>query len=35
MTDVRDNPEHVAVLEEWLRSYGPDELFDDDGAPCA
>ena len=32
MTDVRDNPEHLAVLEEWLRSYGPDELFDDGGA---
>ena len=31
MTDVRDNPEHLALLEEWLRSYRPDELFDDEG----
>ena len=31
MTDVRDNPEHLALLEEWLRSYGPEELFDDEG----
>jgi xylulose-5-phosphate/fructose-6-phosphate phosphoketolase len=31
MTDVRDNPEHLRVLEEWLRSYGPDELFDANG----
>jgi xylulose-5-phosphate/fructose-6-phosphate phosphoketolase len=31
MTDVRDNPEHLRVLEEWLRSYRPDELFDADG----
>ncbi len=29
---VRTNPEHRAQLEQWLRSYGPDELFDDDGA---
>ncbi|MBB3176816.1 phosphoketolase [Variovorax sp. Sphag1AA] len=27
-----DHPAHVAVLEEWLRSYRPDELFDEDGA---
>ena len=31
MTDVRDNPEHLALLEEWLRSYRPDELFEDEG----
>ncbi len=31
MTDVRGNPEHLALLEEWLRSYRPDELFDDEG----
>jgi xylulose-5-phosphate/fructose-6-phosphate phosphoketolase len=29
---VRDNPEHLRLLEEWLRSYRPDELFDADGA---
>jgi xylulose-5-phosphate/fructose-6-phosphate phosphoketolase len=31
MADVRDNPDHLRVLDEWLRSYRPDELFDDDG----
>jgi xylulose-5-phosphate/fructose-6-phosphate phosphoketolase len=31
MTDVRDNAAHLAILEEWLRSYCPDELFDADG----
>jgi xylulose-5-phosphate/fructose-6-phosphate phosphoketolase len=32
MTDVRSNPAHLQVLEDWLRSYGPEELFDDSGA---
>ena len=32
MTDVRDNPEHLQVLEDWMRSYEPEELFDEDGA---
>ena len=31
MTDVRGNAEHLALLEDWLRSYRPEELFDDDG----
>jgi len=31
MTDVRENPAHLEVLEDWLRSYRPDELFDDRG----
>src|SRR5438045_149426 len=31
MTDVRENPDHLRLLEEWLRSYRPDELFDADG----
>jgi xylulose-5-phosphate/fructose-6-phosphate phosphoketolase len=26
-----DRPEHIAVLEQWLRSYRPAELFDADG----
>ncbi|HEY7600266.1 MAG TPA: phosphoketolase family protein, partial [Candidatus Limnocylindrales bacterium] len=33
IADVRDNPAHLAQLEEWLRSYRPDELFDADGRP--
>ena len=32
MGDVRGNPEHLALLESWLRSYRPEELFDGDGA---
>jgi xylulose-5-phosphate/fructose-6-phosphate phosphoketolase len=27
----RENPEHLRLLEEWLRSYRADELFDADG----
>src|SRR6185312_786241 len=27
----RENPEHLRRLEQWLRSYRPDELFDADG----
>src|SRR3954467_15585742 len=26
--DVRDNPAHLEVLEGWMRSYRPEELFD-------
>jgi xylulose-5-phosphate/fructose-6-phosphate phosphoketolase len=26
-----DKPEHVKLLEEWMRSYRPQELFDGDG----
>ncbi|MFD7233227.1 phosphoketolase [Streptomyces sp. NPDC059881] len=33
LSGVRDNPEHLAQLEQWLRSYRPDELFDEDGRP--
>jgi xylulose-5-phosphate/fructose-6-phosphate phosphoketolase len=29
---VREDPVHLAALETWLRSYGPEELFDGDGA---
>jgi xylulose-5-phosphate/fructose-6-phosphate phosphoketolase len=28
---ARTNPEHLAQLEEWMRSYRPGELFDADG----
>ncbi|MDQ3871137.1 MAG: phosphoketolase family protein, partial [Chloroflexota bacterium] len=31
MADVRENPSHLALLEEWMRSYRPEELFDADG----
>jgi xylulose-5-phosphate/fructose-6-phosphate phosphoketolase len=29
---TRENDEHRALLEDWMRSYRPDELFDDSGA---
>jgi xylulose-5-phosphate/fructose-6-phosphate phosphoketolase len=32
---ARDDDEHRAVLEAWLRSYGPEELFDAEGRPVA
>lgn len=32
MRNVRENPEHLAQLQEWLLSYKPDELFDDTGS---
>ncbi len=31
--NVRSDPEQLAMLEEWMRSYGPDELFDEEGRP--
>ena len=43
LTDFVEKPAHVKILEDWMRSYGPDELFDDTGrivpdvaqlAPC-
>jgi xylulose-5-phosphate/fructose-6-phosphate phosphoketolase len=33
--DLRTNPAHLAIVERWLRSYKPDELFDVDGSPAA
>jgi xylulose-5-phosphate/fructose-6-phosphate phosphoketolase len=32
LTDVRQDPEKLELLEAWMRSYRPDELFDEDGA---
>jgi xylulose-5-phosphate/fructose-6-phosphate phosphoketolase len=31
---VRPDADHRAQLEEWLRSYRPEELFDEQGGPC-
>jgi xylulose-5-phosphate/fructose-6-phosphate phosphoketolase len=33
LAEVRTNPEHLAQLEAWMRSYRPEELFDESGAP--
>jgi xylulose-5-phosphate/fructose-6-phosphate phosphoketolase len=32
---ARSDEGHRQVLEQWLRSYRPEELFDDDGRPVA
>ena len=31
VSNPRRNPEHLRILEEWLRSYRPEELFDESG----
>lgn len=31
VSDVRRNPQHLRILEDWLRSYRPEELFDAQG----
>jgi xylulose-5-phosphate/fructose-6-phosphate phosphoketolase len=33
LAEVRTNPEHLRQLDEWMRSYRPEELFDADGRP--
>jgi xylulose-5-phosphate/fructose-6-phosphate phosphoketolase len=33
LADIRTNPDRLADLERWLRSYRPEELFDATGAP--
>jgi xylulose-5-phosphate/fructose-6-phosphate phosphoketolase len=33
--NARDDDGHRQVLEDWMRSYRPEELFDDAGAPVA
>ncbi|HEU4685873.1 MAG TPA: phosphoketolase family protein, partial [Nitrospira sp.] len=32
--DAKQNPAHLRILEQWLRSYRPWELFDQDGRPA-
>ena len=32
--DPKHNPEHLAALDKWLRSYRPEELFEADGSPA-
>lgn len=33
LAGVKDNADHLAVLEQWLKSYRPEELFDEQGRP--
>jgi xylulose-5-phosphate/fructose-6-phosphate phosphoketolase len=35
VADVKHNAAHLAMLEGWLKSYRPQELFDDQGTPVA
>lgn len=35
ITDPSTNPEHLKILEDWMRSYEPDRLFDESGKPIA
>jgi xylulose-5-phosphate/fructose-6-phosphate phosphoketolase len=31
LANVRDDPDHLRQLEEWMRGYRPEELFDEEG----
>ena len=33
LSGVKGNDDHLRVLETWMRSYRPEELFGEDGAP--
>src|SRR5262249_1173612 len=30
-SDARSRPEHLKLLEDWMKSYRPEELFDESG----
>jgi xylulose-5-phosphate/fructose-6-phosphate phosphoketolase len=31
VSDIQQKPEHLKILEDWMRSYRPEELFDESG----
>ena len=31
LAELADKPEHIKILEKWMKSYKPEELFDEDG----
>jgi len=33
LSGIKGNDDHLRILEEWLRSYRPEELFDEEGRP--
>ncbi len=35
LAGLRESPAHLNALEEWLKSYRPEELFDEAGRPVA
>src|SRR5215475_14029747 len=32
MGEMHQNTSHIKILEDWMKSYRPDELFDENGA---
>jgi xylulose-5-phosphate/fructose-6-phosphate phosphoketolase len=35
LEQLAEKPAHIKILEDWMKSYRPEELFDDDGRPVA
>ena len=35
LAGVKKNPGQLKMLEEWLRGYGPEDLFNEDGSPVS
>jgi xylulose-5-phosphate/fructose-6-phosphate phosphoketolase len=35
LAQLAEKPEHVGMLADWLKSYGPDDLFDENGTLVA
>ena len=35
LAGVKKNPEHLQLLEQWMRGYKPEDLFDPGGSPVA
>src|SRR6476661_6165492 len=33
LDQLAEKPAHIKILEDWMKSYRPEELFDDLGAP--
>ena len=31
VADLAQKPEHIKILEDWMKSYRPEELFDENG----
>ncbi len=31
VSEVKENPEHLKIVEKWMRSYRPEDLFDEHG----
>ena len=31
MGEMHENPGHIKILEQWMKSYKPEELFDENG----